>query len=227
MALGSVAENSTLVRWWIKPGLNPDQPGTPLGSDPRPFWEKPRSTWERFHITRAYFRELQQATNEPKVDQNRKPDAAATQLAAATDVGDLAALLREAEIIAAPHAQRFAALTDGSDTRQLQERDSTSEQPYVVAPLFERALSDLRERDPELFSTRVREVGYLANVWIAGGAHEGRSPRFDGASAPAVLHPDVESANPVEVELHPFLDAPDLSRGARGTIIGPVFPLAG
>ena len=38
-------------------------------------------------------------------------------------------------------------------------------------------MSDLRQRDPALFSARVRELGYLVNVWIAGGAHEGRRPR--------------------------------------------------
>ena len=38
-------------------------------------------------------------------------------------------------------------------------------------------MSDLRRRDPELFDARAREVGYLVNVWIAGGAHEGRRPR--------------------------------------------------
>jgi len=27
------------------------------------------------------------------------------------------------------------------------------------------------------FDARVREVGYLVNVWIAGGAHAGRRPR--------------------------------------------------
>ena len=38
-------------------------------------------------------------------------------------------------------------------------------------------MTDLRHRDPALFSTRAREVGYLVNVWIAGGAHDGRRPR--------------------------------------------------
>ena len=38
-------------------------------------------------------------------------------------------------------------------------------------------MSDLRERDPEQFSARVREVGYLVNVWVSGGAHDGRRPR--------------------------------------------------
>jgi hypothetical protein len=38
-------------------------------------------------------------------------------------------------------------------------------------------MTDLRERDPARFAVRVREVAYLMNVWIAGGAHEGRRPR--------------------------------------------------
>ena len=46
-----------------------------------------------------------------------------------------------------------------------------------MAPLFEQAMSELRDSDPTLFSARVRELGYLMNVWIAGGAHEGRRPR--------------------------------------------------
>jgi hypothetical protein len=46
-----------------------------------------------------------------------------------------------------------------------------------VAPLFEQAMTDLRQRDPAQFDARAREVGYLVNVWIAGGAHEGRRPR--------------------------------------------------
>jgi len=38
-------------------------------------------------------------------------------------------------------------------------------------------MNDLRQRDHERFSTRLRELGYLVNVWIAGGAEEGRRPR--------------------------------------------------
>ena len=38
-------------------------------------------------------------------------------------------------------------------------------------------MSELRPRDPERFSARLRELRYLVNVWIAGGAHEGRRPR--------------------------------------------------
>jgi hypothetical protein len=81
------------------------------------------------------------------------------------DGDDLTALLREAQVIAPPPARPFAALPS-SDGRG-----------HLVAPLFEQAMSDLRQRDPERFSARVREVGYLVNVWIAGGRHEGRRPR--------------------------------------------------
>jgi len=48
---------------------------------------------------------------------------------------------------------------------------------HLVAPLFEQAMSDLREREPRVFAARVRELGYLVNVWMAGGTHEGRRPR--------------------------------------------------
>jgi hypothetical protein len=106
-------------------------------------------------ITRAYFRGLERETMAPAIDEPRKP------------THDLVELLREAEVIAPPAAQRLAALTDGS----------TPGETHLVAPLFEQAMGNLRDRDPELFSARVREVGYLVNVWIAGGAHEGRRPR--------------------------------------------------
>ncbi len=55
--------------------------------------------------------------------------------------------------------------------------ESNPARTHLVAPLFEQAMSDLRKRDPERFSARVRELDYLVNVWIAGGAHEGRRPR--------------------------------------------------
>ena len=54
---------------------------------------------------------------------------------------------------------------------------SKSDRSHVVAPLFEQAMRDLHERDPLRFAARVQEVGYLVNVWIAGGAHDGRRPR--------------------------------------------------
>src|SRR5262249_2199752 len=58
---------------------------------------------------------------------------------------------------------------------------AATEQAHVAAPLFEQAMRDLRDRDPEAFDARAREAGYLVNVWIAGGAHQGRRPRPAGA----------------------------------------------
>jgi hypothetical protein len=106
-------------------------------------------------ITRAYFRGLQPETTAAPIDATRRP------------ARDLAALLQEADVIAPPTAQRLAALSDGSAPGQT----------HLAAPLFEQAMSDLRERDPEQFSARVREVGYLGNVWVSGGAQDGRRPR--------------------------------------------------
>ena len=123
-------------------------------------------------ITHAYFRGLrpnavpkQEPRKTPKPDQRRTHDGALTAEAEA-GVGDLAALLREAEVIAPPPTQPLAALTDGSSAK-----------PHLVAPLFEQAMTDLRQSDAALFSERTRELGYLVNVWIAGGAREGRRPR--------------------------------------------------
>jgi hypothetical protein len=127
-------------------------------------------------ITRAYFRGLQAPKTSPAAEAPRGRGAGGrardrgAALAAPVDVSDLAALLREAEVIASAPAgaPALAALAGG---------DSKPDPAHLVAPLFEQAMSDLRQRDPELFSTRVRELGYLVNVWIAGAAHEGRRPR--------------------------------------------------
>jgi hypothetical protein len=122
---------------------------------------------ERDPITRAYFRNLSRPAVAAKVDEPRQREGAP---AARADVGDLAALLREAEVIApAPAGTPLLAPAAAGDPKP--------GQAHLVAPLLEQAMNDLRERDPRLFDTRVQELGYLVNVWIAGGAHEGRTPR--------------------------------------------------
>ncbi len=120
-------------------------------------------------ITRAYFRGL----GEAKIDSPRNRDAA---VAAAADAEDLAALLREADVIVPPPGQRFTALPAVENSEADSERP-TGGDASRMAPLFEQAMNDLRQRDPERFSARVRELGYLVNVWIAGGAQKGRRPR--------------------------------------------------
>ncbi|HEY7371092.1 MAG TPA: DUF6178 family protein [Polyangia bacterium] len=122
---------------------------------------------ERDPITRAYLRGLAgpAAPVAAKAGAPRQRDDAR---AAPADVGDLAALLREAEVIApAPAGTPLLAAPAAA----------AGEAKHLTAPLFEQAMNDLRQRDPGLFDTRVQELGYLVNVWIAGGAHEGRTPR--------------------------------------------------
>jgi hypothetical protein len=118
-------------------------------------------------ITRAYFRGLEPtkaAKQQPTDTATGEPPTRGPLVAAESDARDLAALLRDAEVIVP--AQPLAMLTDGSQAK-----------PHVVAPLFEQALTDLRQRDPELFSQRTRELGYLVNVWMAGATDEKRRPR--------------------------------------------------
>jgi hypothetical protein len=119
---------------------------------------------ERDAITRAYFRGLQQGQPAPAA-------SAPPPNRDAADARDLAALLQEAEVIAPP-SQPIAALPAMSGGTS-----ATSDRTHLVAPLFEQAMKDLRDRDPSSFDARVREVGYLVNVWIAGAAHDGRRPR--------------------------------------------------
>jgi hypothetical protein len=126
-------------------------------ADARAFLELARGGGggERDPITHAYFRGLKA----PKIE--------TPETRAADDAGDLATLLREAEVIAPPPTRPLAALTAGTP-----EQD----QAHLAAPLFERAMNELRQRDPDRFSARLRELGYLVNVWIAGGAHDGQRP---------------------------------------------------
>lgn len=114
---------------------------------------------ERDAITRAYFRALSPTTT------GLGPAQAHAEPRHARD---LATLLQDAEVIPLtvdPLLSLTAVQADGA------------ERTHVVAPLFEAAMKDLRDRDPGTFGARVRELGYLVNVWIAGGAHEGRRPR--------------------------------------------------
>ena len=130
---------------------------------------------ERDPITRAYFRGLQPHAGPKQEPRTAKKSgerrSGETALAPRADVSDLAALLGEAEIIGPAAAQPVGALLPAADG------NAAKANPYLVAPLFERAMSDLRQRDPSLFSERTQELGYLVNVWISGGAHEGRRPR--------------------------------------------------
>jgi hypothetical protein len=147
-------------------------------ADARGFLELARrgeATAERDPITRAYFRQLGQAS----VEKAAEPPAAAAQgskLAAVdADVNQLVQLLEAAEVVSPASAQPLAALAAGAG--KAKKSKAKAAKPKRAAPLFEDAMSELRESDAGVFSERVEELGYLVNVLMAGGDHEGRRPR--------------------------------------------------
>lgn len=148
-------------------------------ADARSFLELARRadpSEERDPITRAYFRTLERPEIE-KPGHADPPVTGGSKLAAArADVSQLVQLLEAAEVVAPASAQPLAALTAGA-SKPKKSKAKSAAKPKRTAPLFEDALSDLREADPLLFSQRVEELGYLVNVLVAGGEHDGRRPR--------------------------------------------------
>lgn len=129
-------------------------------------------------ITRAYFRglaALPPSTTAPRAGARRAgtapspPRERVERAAAPADLRELETLLREADVIP-PQAGGLLLAPLGGE-------GADAARPQGVAPLFERAMSDLRQRAPDCFADRLREVGYLVNVWMAGGVHDGRRPR--------------------------------------------------
>jgi len=129
---------------------------------------------ERDPITRAYFRGLMKpAVSARPGERGRSAVGSAgprAAKAAPADARDLEAMLREAGVVAPATLALPAA--PGDDEGPLDRPG-----PHLVAPLFERAMTDLRQRDADRFAERLQELGYLVNVWLAGGATEGRRPR--------------------------------------------------
>ena len=151
-------------------------------ADARSFLEIARRGGEldaRDPITRAYFRNLQPvaaSTSRPK------PAAAAAKASQALaapsgDVGQLMDLLAEARVVSAADQQPLAALTSGAKKPGAKTKSKSKSEPKRTAPLFEQAMADLRESEPQRFFERVEELGYLINVLVAGSEHEGRHPR--------------------------------------------------
>jgi hypothetical protein len=122
---------------------------------------------ERDSVTRAYFRGLGAARNAGP-EARREPSRAEQQLTRLVAEAQPLTAQRAAAVTALPGSKRRA--TKGAAlVRATGERLGRS--------LFEQALAELQQREPELASQRLEELAYLANVWIAGGSHEGRRPR--------------------------------------------------
>jgi hypothetical protein len=151
-------------------------------ADARSFLElarRPDDSDERDPITRAYFRELQESHVEKpagRAADDQGPARGAQLAAASGGVSQLVELLEAAQVVSPETQQPLAALTAGTHHERTRGV-AKAKKAKRTAPLFEDAMSDLRERDPVLFSQRVEELGYLVNVVMAGGEHEGRQPR--------------------------------------------------
>jgi Family of unknown function (DUF6178) len=122
---------------------------------------------ERDAITRAYFRELAvpaQIAGAPRA----APPRAVQRLTQLVAEAGLQASSQALAVPTLPPAKRRS--PKGSALRHTPgaQRDPS---------LFERALAELQEHEPLVASQRLEELAYLANVWIAGGSHEGRRPR--------------------------------------------------
>jgi hypothetical protein len=122
------------------------------------------TTAERDPVTRAYFRELApvRTTSKPAARARPRPRSATLELAQLIEQVTSSPPRRA---LPAPSGQRASA--------------TESKRPAATprTTLLDAALAELREARPELASTRLEELAYLANVWIAGGAHHGRQPR--------------------------------------------------
>jgi hypothetical protein len=120
-------------------------------------------------ITHAYFRDVARPTVAGPAASERAGAAAGLQLTAASPgLQRLVTLLGEAEVMGTLADQPLAALTSGPTSKGAKRSRKSKESR--TAPLFEAAMSELREGDDAVFSQRIEELGYLMNVLLAGSA---------------------------------------------------------
>lgn len=133
--------------------------GYVAASDAKSFLALARSggdTSERDAVTRAYFRELARDVPATRVErpargrEHPKPPKA-------RDSDELTRLLREVGVEAAPPQTALVAVSGG--------------------PLLAAALAELEASDPALYAERLEELGFLANVLVAGEPHGQRRYR--------------------------------------------------
>jgi len=151
-------------------------------ADARSFLELARSGEQlemRDPMTRDYFRALAS-------DRSGRPAESATRASGtqpagpAADSGRLVQLLEDAALVGPTRQQPPAALAAGPAAANKRGKRARVEILQLAAaekpaPLLQAALGELRLQEAELFSQRMEELGYLANVLIAGSS--GRRPR--------------------------------------------------
>jgi uncharacterized protein DUF6178 len=131
-------------------------------------------------MTKAYFRAL--ASEKPARPAEEAARASGNKLAGpAADVSKLVQLLEDAAVVEPTREQPMAALAAGpAAAKERGKRVARVERSQPTAAekpplLLQAALVELRLHKPELFSRRIEELGYLANVLVAGSS--GRRPR--------------------------------------------------
>jgi hypothetical protein len=132
-------------------------------------------------MTKAYFRAL--ASEKPARPDERGARAAGAALTSPGDVTQLVQLLEDAAVVEPAGSQPSPALAPGS-------LPAGTEQEL----LLQAALAELRSRKPELFSQRLEELGYLANVLIAGSRDRRPRPVEALEQAIAVCNTGLERA---------------------------------
>jgi hypothetical protein len=149
-------------------------------ADARAFLELARRGGQletRDPLTAAYFRA--RASEKPaRPAESATSASGAKPVAPAADLSRLVSLLEDPAVVGPTREQPMAALAAGP-VRERGERARVERSQRTAAvkpmPLLQAALVELRLREPELFSRRIEELGYLANVLVAGSS--GRSPR--------------------------------------------------
>ena len=130
-------------------------------------------------LTAAYFRAL--AREKPQRPADSAAPAGTSKLARpAVDVDQLVQLLEDTPAVGPARRQPMAAVVAGhAAAEQAGKRAPPQASQLTVsekpALLLQAALAELRLHVPQLFSQRIEELGYLANVLVAGSS--GRRPR--------------------------------------------------
>ena len=130
---------------------------------------EPEKPGRRDPITAAYFRNLAPGPKRPRTEDRQ----------ASTSARKLMHLLTQAQVVESSNSVSALELPGPSAPKEpgavVGPPKSTSPQPTL--PLLRAALTELQTLDPTTYAARLEELGYLANVLIAGQEHQGRRPR--------------------------------------------------
>jgi hypothetical protein len=145
-------------------------------------------------LTKAYFRAS--ASPMPPAESPRGDGTA--QISAPAAVSELIRLLEDSSVVEPPRPQPLAALPAGLAAAKEPNESAPVERSSRAAAegkvLLLQALVELRQGKPEVFSQRIEELHYLANVLIAGSSDRRPRPVEALEEAIAVCNAGLERA---------------------------------